>query len=110
MKRRSFIKNGIIGTLGAGIMPSSILSSRDCTITHSDILGPYWSPNHPHRTILANLEEPGTRIFISGVVTTNDCETPIQNALVDVWQANNDGCYTVFQDCQSGLSLRLNQI
>ncbi len=104
MKRRKFIKHGIIGTIGAGIMPGSILSSRDCSITSSDMLGPYWSQNHPQRTILANSEEPGTRIFISGVVTTNDCETPIQNALVDVWHANDDGCYTVFQECQSGNS------
>ena len=104
VKRRTFIKNGILGTIGAGIMPGSILSSRDCTITHSDILGPYWSQNHPQRTILANSEEPGTRIFISGVVTADDCETPIQNALVDVWHANDEGCYTIFQECNSGNS------
>ena len=53
---------------------------------------------------MANSEEPGTRIFISGVVTADDCETPIQNALVDVWHANDNGCYSVFQECQSGNS------
>ena len=104
MKRRTFIKNGILGVIGAGVMPGSILSSRDCPVTQSDILGPYGSQNHPQRTILANSEEPGNRIFISGVVTADDCETPIQNALVDVWHANDDGCYTVFQECQSGNS------
>ena len=104
MKRRTFIKNGVFGALGAGIMPDAILSGRNCTVTHSDILGPYWSPNHPQRNILANSEEPGTRIFISGIVTADDCETPIQNAIVDVWHANDDGCYTVFQECQSGNS------
>ena len=104
MKRRKFIKHGILGTIGAGIIPGSILSSRDCTVTQPDILGPYWSGNHPRRTILASAEEPGTRIFISGIITTDDCETPIQNALVDVWHANNDGCYTIFQECQSGNS------
>ena len=104
MKRRTFIKNGILGTIGTAIIPGSILSGRDCSTTHSDILGPYWSHNHPRRTILANSEEPGTRIFISGVVTADDCETPIQNALVDVWHANDNGCYSVFQECQSGNS------
>ena len=104
MKRRTFIKNGILGALGAGIMPDNILSGRNCTVTQSDILGPYWSPNHPQRNILANSEEPGTRIFISGIVTADDCETPIQNTIVDVWHANDDGCYTVFQECQSGNS------
>ena len=104
MKRRTFIKNGILGTIGTAIIPGSILPGRNCTTTQSDILGPYWSHNHPRRTILANSEEPGTRIFISGVVTADDCETPIQNALVDVWHANDNGCYSVFQECQSGNS------
>jgi len=80
------------------------LSGRDCVPTHPDILGPYWSQNHPQRTVLANSDEPGTRIIISGVVTANDCETPIQNALVDVWHANYEGCYTIFQECESGNS------
>ena len=104
MKRRKFIKTGILGTLGAGLMPKSILLGRDCSTTYPDILGPYWSENHPERTVLANSDEPGTRIFISGIVTTNDCEIPIQNALVDVWHANDDGCYTLFQECESGNS------
>ena len=104
MKRRTFIKNGILGTIGTAIIPGSVLSGRDCTTTQSDILGPYWSHNHPRRTIFANSEEPGTRIFISGVVTADDCETPIQNALVDIWHANDNGCYSVFQECQSGNS------
>jgi len=104
MKRRTFIKTGIMGTIGAGISPSSILSGRDCVTTYADILGPYWSEDHPQRTVLANSDEPGTRIFISGVVTANDCEIPIPNALVDVWHANDEGCYTIFQECESGNS------
>ena len=79
MKRRTFIKNGILGALGAGIMPDTILSGRNCTVTHSDILGPYWSPNHPQRNILANSDEPGTRIFISGIVTADDCDDRDEN-------------------------------
>ena len=39
MKRRRFIKNSIIGTLGIGLMPSRLLSSRNCNPTYSDILG-----------------------------------------------------------------------
>ena len=71
-----------MGTIGAGIIPSSLLSGRDCDTTFPDILGPYWSGGRPQRTVLANSEEPGTRIFISGNVTANDCETPIPNASV----------------------------
>ena len=95
---------GILGSFGIGAFHNPYLFGRDCIPTNPDILGPYWSENHPQRSILANSEEPGTRIYISGIVTSNDCETPICNAIVDVWHANDEGCYTVFQDCESGNS------
>ena len=104
MKRRMFLKTSFLSTLAGILIPSPSFGNRDCDLTSSDILGPYWSENHPHRTILANSDEPGTRIFISGKVKENDCETPISNVLVDVWHANDQGCYTVFQDCESGNS------
>ena len=104
MKRRQFIKTGLVGTFAAGMTPLSLLKGRDCDITNSDILGPYWSEDHLYRTILANSDEPGTLIFISGTVKANDCETPIQNGVVDVWHANDNGCYTVFQECDTGNS------
>ena len=104
MKRRTFIKTGLLGAFATGITPVSLLKGRDCDTTSPDILGPYWAEDHPYRTVLANSEEPGTRVFISGTVKANDCETPIENALVDVWHANDDGCYTVFMECDSGNS------
>ena len=104
MKRRQFIKLGLLGTAATGIAPGAFLKGRDCDLTSDDILGPYWSQNHPYRTVLAHTDEPGTRIFISGTVQANDCETPLHNAIVDVWHANNSGCYTVFQECNSGNS------
>lgn len=102
MKRRKFIKLGVLGSVAAGIAPGTILKGRDCDLTSEDILGPYWSQNHPYRTVLAHSDEPGTRIFISGKVQANNCEAPIQGAIVDVWHANDNGCYTVFQECGSG--------
>ena len=93
---------GLFGTVTAGVSPVSILKGRDCDLTNEDILGPYWEENHPYRSVLAHQNEPGTRIFISGIVTANDCDTPIQNAIVDVWHANDSGCYTIFQECDTG--------
>ncbi|MBL7012815.1 MAG: T9SS type A sorting domain-containing protein [Candidatus Marinimicrobia bacterium] len=104
MKRRDFIKTGIVGTAALGFTPTALLKSQDCPLTQNDILGPYWTENHPNRTLLANADEPGTRIFISGTVKANDCETPIENAIVDVWHANDNGCYTIFMECDSGNS------
>ncbi len=89
-------------TVGAGAMPLSILSATRCSTTDSDILGPYWVDNPPERTVLANYDEPGTRIFVSGIIYANDCVTPVKNAVVEIWHANDDGCYTVYQECPSG--------
>ena len=102
MKRREFIKKGALCTTAIGIAPTALLSSQDCNVSNNDILGPYWAENHPYRAILANIDEPGTRIYIAGTVKANNCETPIHNAIVDVWHANDDGCYTIFQECDSG--------
>jgi protocatechuate 3,4-dioxygenase beta subunit len=102
MKRRNFIKTGLMGTAAISMAPTVLLSRQDCNVTNNDILGPYWAENHPYRVVLANIDEPGTRIHIAGTVKANDCETPIQNAIVDVWHANDDGCYTIFQECDSG--------
>ena len=102
MKRRDFIKTGAMCTTAISIAPTALLSSVDCDVSNNDILGPYWAENHPYRAILANIDEPGTRIYIAGTVKANDCEAPIQNAIVDVWHANDDGCYTIFQECNSG--------
>ena len=91
-----------MGTIASGVSPPRFLKNQDCDPTSEDILGPYWIENHPYRIVLAHSEEPGTRVFISGTVKVSDCETPIQNAVVDVWHANNNGCYTVFQECDTG--------
>jgi len=58
MKRRTFIKLGLLGTAAAGTTPGVFLKGRDCDLTSDDILGPYWSQNHPYRTVLAHEDEP----------------------------------------------------
>tara|TARA_Y100001970_G_scaffold39394_1_gene48505 strand:+ start:834 stop:1745 length:912 start_codon:yes stop_codon:yes gene_type:complete len=102
MRRREFIKIGGLGAVASGVIPTVLLAGRDCDLTTDDILGPYWDENHPYRTILAHADEPGERIYISGTVKTNGCHNPISNAIIDVWHANDDGCYTLFQECEIG--------
>ena len=103
LKRRTFLK-GTVGIIGSGFGLFGLNDYRNCEPTQSDMLGPYWSEQHPSRTVLANSDEPGSRIRISGIVTADDCSTPIANALVDVWHANDQGCYTIFQNCDTGNS------
>ena len=90
---------GGIGTVGL-MFPNRLLG-LDCDNTTTDLfgIGPFWEEFAPYRAVLASEEEPGNRLIISGKVTANDCQTPIPNTIVDVWHANDDGCYSIFQDC-----------
>ncbi|NEP83692.1 MAG: dioxygenase, partial [Okeania sp. SIO3B3] len=47
----------------------------------------------PFTTVLAPPKMPGTRLTITGTVFAADCETPLPNALVEVWHADTSGSY-----------------
>jgi catechol 1,2-dioxygenase len=64
-----------------------------CRPTTPDVLGPFYEPGAPMRIRIAGDEEPGERLELEGVVVEADCVTPIEGALVDVWQADRDGDY-----------------
>ena len=101
MDRKKFIQKTSLVGLGSVLLPK-ITVSQMCDITTEDILGPYYIENAPTRIIIASHEEPGDRLFINGIVYTNDCETPVSGALVEVWHANEDGCYSINQECDTG--------
>tara|TARA_S200000501_G_scaffold368766_1_gene407110 strand:+ start:5510 stop:6886 length:1377 start_codon:yes stop_codon:yes gene_type:complete len=103
LTRKEFIKISSL-TTAAGILLPNLLISQDCEITTDDILGPYYDNNAPYRSILSSPDEPGTPITISGRIFGNDCETPLPNTLVEVWHANENGCYSIFQICENGNS------
>jgi len=102
LDRRLFIKTiGVAAAVSPFGIPK-ILRGQDCDITTADIMGPFFDEDAPFRILLAHPDEPGDRLFIEGTVFTDDCETPIHMAMVEVWQANDDGCYSVFQQCNTG--------
>jgi len=76
--------------------------SNDCFITSDDILGPYYFEDAPFRSVIAHADEPGQRLFISGKVKQNDCENSISGSLIEIWQANDEGCYGIVEDCDTG--------
>ncbi|WP_433243608.1 carbohydrate-binding protein [Streptosporangium sp. CA-135522] len=51
--------------------------------------GPYFKPNSPLRSTLTG---PGVPLTVSGYVFGRSCQ-PIANALLDFWQADNNGAY-----------------
>ena len=44
--------------------------------------------------------ETGEILYITGTVYANDCETPLPNAIVDIWHASEAGAYN---DVKTGL-------
>ncbi len=99
--RRRFMGMGLLSA-AAALLPSGS-TTADCPPTTSDILGPYYVDNPPLRTRIAAPEEPGERLLFAGRVLARDCATPLEGAIVDIWQANDDGCYSVRQNCAPNL-------
>lgn len=91
MKRRQLLKTGFLGVL-APIFPASAFA-KNCEFTTSDIEGPFYTPNAPVKHKLSPQNAPGSPLFLTGTVYANDCETPVPQALIDVWHANNVGAY-----------------
>ena len=100
ISRGKFIYYSAIGTIISTI-PGKLIA-QVCDLTTEDIPGPFYEPNSPVRTLIAHPDEPGVRLVINGQVKARDCE-PIQNAIVEVWQADDDGCYSIFNICENGI-------
>lgn len=91
--RRHFLA-GTASAVAASIGFSRSASAKDaCTATERDILGPFHRPGAPFGTKIADEQEPGVRLMLSGRVLQPDCSTPIANALMDVWHADAKGAY-----------------
>lgn len=103
-KRRQFLKNTSLGVLGLGLLPSQSQAKTTaakplvvCNPTTLDLYGegPFYTENPPtieaHQ--LANADEEGERIIISGRVYNLECTEVIPNTIIDVWHANHAGQY-----------------
>lgn len=96
--RRAFLRVSSAATISSLLLPIHTLGrvqqpQAECDPTTADIEGPYYKAGSPHKVRIADTSELGTRLFITGVATATDCTTPINNVLLDIWQANKDGVY-----------------
>ena len=64
----------------------------DCPTTTEDILGPFYKAGAPIRENIVPPNSTGLPLFIAGKVFS-DCDTVIPNALVEIWNANEEGAY-----------------
>ena len=102
LDRRQFIRSGSLLTLGSLLLPRELFSRPTpaggaCEPTSDDILGPYYLAGSPVTTLVAQPDEPGDRLFISGMVLSSDCVTPVPGTTIEVWQANDDAVYDTSQ-------------
>ena len=65
----------------------------NCIPTFADGGGPYYKQNSPFRNNIAPENNNGEKLIVRGKVLKNDCITPVANAVLDIWQANETGNY-----------------
>ncbi len=83
-------------TLGVSSVVDVLTNSRTPDTTPSAVLGPFYVDGPPETPQGADLAEglPGTPLWTDVRVTDTD-DRPVPDAIVDVWQSNEDGFYDV---------------
>lgn len=106
MDRKKFLKNLGLGVIATPLMSNSLIScanndedivnpeANNCGITKSDMLGPYYVSGTSKIINLNTQNLPGDKIIVSGkLYGTIDKSTPVTNAMIEVWHADNGGTY-----------------
>lgn len=65
----------------------------DCSSpTEDNIEGPFFKAGAPHRAVLADKDDQGTRLEVGGVVTDTNCR-PLAGVELEIWHADASGAY-----------------
>lgn len=110
--RRKFLKLAGFSALAIPFLPTALVANNEgklvqstCTKTTLDFYGegPFYTSNPPtiQNGQLADANEPGTRLILSGRVFNLDCTQWLPNTEIDIWHADNNGDYD-----NSGYNLR----
>jgi catechol 1,2-dioxygenase len=120
LSRRQFLRVSAAGGAVAGLAACGSSSGTDpdarhatdapigpdggtCVATRGDAMGPFFVAGAPMRMVIADKNEPGERLMLTGRIVGADCVTPLAGVVVDVWQADRDGNY---HDAAEGYRLR----
>ena len=103
--RRQFLRNTSLAALSFGILPALAKTTTEpkanssvlCDESTEDAYGqgPFYTANAPaiQNDMLANSNEVGTRLILSGQVYNLECSEVIPNTEIDIWHANDAGAY-----------------
>ena len=91
-KRQEFIL--LSDVLGLSMLVVQMNHRFDPAATPATVLGPFHIDDSPELDYAADMSEglPGVPLFVSGTVRSLD-GTPVGGAVLDVWQADEDGAY-----------------
>ncbi len=110
ISRRDFLRSGTIGlaamgasglilradaqpTPSSGHAPKGITPPTPLAQTEPNIMGPFFRSNAPFRAKITPPLSSGMVMLIQGRVWSFQTKKPIQNAVLDIWQANAEGRY-----------------
>lgn len=92
VSRRTLLRSA--ASLGGALLAGrAFAASENCRPTEAEIIGPFYRFGAPFRSRLAEANEPGERLVLTGTVLSGDCRTPLPGALIELWQADHAGVY-----------------
>jgi protocatechuate 3,4-dioxygenase beta subunit len=68
-------------------------AARSCLVTETNIEGPYYRAGAPFRSQLRDAATLGVPLVLGGRVLSLDCRSALDNALIEIWQADGSGHY-----------------
>jgi protocatechuate 3,4-dioxygenase beta subunit len=99
--RRNVLISGAVASAGLGLakaafgqaqLPPTPACRDGDAATPRQTEGPFFTPSSPERADLREAGMRGQPVELSGVVLTRGCR-PVARALVDLWQADDEGDY-----------------
>jgi catechol 1,2-dioxygenase len=96
MKRRTFIKNSSLTALSISAFGAIQWNGKSFvgdTLTTTDILGPFYRPGAPMRGDIIPPTSKGSPMNLGGTIFKEDGNTPLNNALVEIWQCDENEHY-----------------
>jgi hydroxyquinol 1,2-dioxygenase len=94
-------------TLGISMLVDAINHRAPAGATETTVLGPFYLENQPELPLGFDLgrDLKGEPLYVEGSVSSTT-GAPVPNALVDIWQSDDEGYYDVQRNDASGSRLR----
>jgi protocatechuate 3,4-dioxygenase beta subunit len=96
MKRRTFIKNSSLMAVSTSAFGSIHWNGNKFvgdSPTTTDILGPFYRPGAPKRSNIMPPNSKGSPMGLNGTIFKEDGKTALNNALVEIWQCDENAHY-----------------